>query len=100
MSLAILRKLKQDRMMDKLYALKSILIIQQSDDPVGSYSMLTSTIPKTSLCKMVEVQGNDHRYSDIEDLKLIIETWFRTLTANLNLTNPSMKKYMNVRFQY
>ncbi len=66
----------------KLCALESTLIIQQSDDPVGSYSMLISTIPDTSLCKIVEVKGNDHRYSDIEDLKLIIETWFRTLTVN------------------
>ncbi len=63
--------------LNKLCALKSTLIIQQSDDPVGSYSTLISTIPDTSLCKMVEVQGSDHRYSNIEDLKLIIEPWYR-----------------------
>ena len=62
--------------LNKLCALKSTLIIQQSDDPVGSYSTLISTIPDTS-CKMVEIQGSDHRYSDIEDLKLIIEPWYR-----------------------
>ena len=64
--------------LNKLCALKSTLIIQQSGDPVGSYSMLTSTIPDISLCKMVEIQGNDHRYSNIAELKLIIEQWYRS----------------------
>ncbi len=65
--------------LNKLCAKKSTLIIQQSDDPVGSYSMLTSKIADTSLCKIAKAQGSDHRYSDIDDLKRIIESWYRDI---------------------
>ncbi len=65
--------------LNKLCALESTLIIQQRDDPVGSYAMLTSTIPDISLCKMAKVPGSDHLYSDIEELKLIIEPWYRSI---------------------
>jgi len=64
--------------LNKLCALKSTIIIQQTDDPLGTYSMLTSTISDTSLCEMVEIQGNDHHYSNIAELKLIIEQWYRS----------------------
>jgi len=65
--------------LNKLCALESTLIIQQKDDPVGSYSMVASTIPDTSLCKMAKIPGCDHLYSDIEELKLIIEPWYRSI---------------------
>jgi len=65
--------------LNKLCALESTLIIQQKDDPVGSFSMLASKILDTSLCKMAIVPGSDHLYSDIDELKVIIEPWYRSI---------------------
>jgi predicted alpha/beta-hydrolase family hydrolase len=46
------------------------LLIQQTDDPAGSFSVLASPICKTS-----EIPGNDHLYGNIKQLRQIIESW-------------------------
>ncbi len=61
----------------KLCAFLPMLFIQQTDDPTGSYSLLASSIPDSTLCKMCEVPGSDHFYGNIDQLKEIIESWYR-----------------------
>ncbi len=65
--------------LNKLCTFDSTLIIQQDNDPVGDYSILTSKISDNTSCKFAEVSGNDHFYGNIDELKLIIETWHHNL---------------------
>lgn len=53
-----------------------ILLIQQTNDPAGSFSDLSSLIPVSQTCKASEVPGDDHRYGNIEQLRQIIESWY------------------------
>lgn len=52
------------------------LLIQQTNDPVGGYSVLASLLPTSPACKTIEVPGNDHRYGNIDQLRQIIESWY------------------------
>lgn len=66
---------------DEILSLKNfcasvpVLLIQQTDDKAGSYSNLVSVITADATCKIVDVPGSDHVYSDIGLLKKIIESW-------------------------
>ena len=53
-----------------------ILLIQQTNDPAGSFSDLSSLVPVSPTCKTSEIPGNDHRYGNIKQLKQIIESWY------------------------
>ena len=67
---------------DEISALQEIcanvptLLIQQTDDPAGSFSVVTSMIPHSPTCQISEVPGNDHRYGNIDQLRQIIESWY------------------------
>lgn len=50
----------------------SSLYIQQKDDPLGGAASLQETLPD---CKIVEVPGEDHQYTDIKLLVRHIQEW-------------------------
>lgn len=62
--------------LQKLCTTIPTLLIQQTNDPAGSFSALASLFPVSPTCKTSEVPGNDHRYGNIEQLKQIIESWY------------------------
>lgn len=62
--------------LQKLCTIMPTLLIQQTSDPTGNYSVITSMMPASTTCYASEVPGNDHRYSNINQLKQIIESWY------------------------
>jgi hypothetical protein len=64
-------------LLGKFCASVPVLLIQQTNDKVGGYQTLATLIPTSGSCRIVEVPGNDHVYSDINLLKEIIEIWYR-----------------------
>lgn len=51
------------------------LCIQQTADANGSYAQVSALLADVKLCNIVEVPGGDHAYSDLGELKRLIETW-------------------------
>jgi hypothetical protein len=52
-----------------------LLFIQQTDDKAGNINELRKVVVDTASVKIVKIPGNDHMYSDIQQLKNIIESW-------------------------
>ena len=52
-----------------------LLFIQQADDKAGSVNELRNVIANVAPVEIVGIPGNDHMYSDIHQLKNIIESW-------------------------
>ena len=67
---------KEIELLGRFCASVPVLLIQQTGDKAGSYSSLVSLIPAAATCRIAEVPGSDHVYSDINLLKEIIETWY------------------------
>lgn len=55
------------------------LFVQQSNDPFGSPQILRKLLDTTGLLKseIVEVEGNDHSYTDFKALKKIINNFLK-----------------------
>ena len=58
------------------------IIIQNSDDPAGSYSRIvdmTAAADKQNVLKLVEIPGNNtHDYNDLESLKSLVRDFIKT----------------------
>ena len=67
--------------LQKLCTSVPTLLVQQTDDPAGSFSTLASGIPASPTCTTSEVPGNDHVYGNIDQLKQIIEPWYKTISG-------------------
>jgi len=52
------------------------LFIQQTSDVAGSYVAVNEVVGDTRCASMAEVAGEDHVYSDVDELKVIIEDWW------------------------
>jgi hypothetical protein len=55
------------------------LFIQQTDDVTGSFAELADIVGGISTVTLEEVAGEDHAYSDTDELKSLIENWFQTV---------------------
>ena len=53
-----------------------VLFIQQSDDRAGNIHELRKLVVATASVTVMEIPGDDHMYSDIHQLKSIIEKWY------------------------
>jgi len=55
------------------------LFIQQTRDVTGSHAELADVVRGISTVTLAEVAGEDHVYSDTDELKSLIENWFQTI---------------------
>ncbi len=56
------------------------LVIQNSNDPVTSYSELRKFIDKVNLGHaliLIETEGNDHKYDDLEKIKKLVKDFLQ-----------------------
>jgi hypothetical protein len=67
---------------EKLASLKSFadqtpsLFIQQKSDIAGSFAGLEPVVRECAKATLVQIPGEDHIYSDTDELGLIIENWW------------------------
>ncbi|MGL5799653.1 MAG: hypothetical protein ACRCYN_06265 [Plesiomonas sp.] len=52
----------------------NLLIIQQDSDPFGHFSVVKQAV-NSQRCQCIEVQGDDHLYSDVSELGTLISAW-------------------------
>ncbi|MGL5007456.1 MAG: alpha/beta family hydrolase [Plesiomonas sp.] len=52
----------------------NLLIIQQDSDPFGHFSVVQQAV-NSQRCHCIEVQGDDHLYSDVSELGTLISAW-------------------------
>ncbi|MGL4545721.1 alpha/beta family hydrolase [Plesiomonas sp.] len=52
----------------------NLLIIQQDSDPFGHFSVVQQAV-NSQRCQCIEVQGDDHLYSDVSELGTLISAW-------------------------
>ena len=64
-------------LLEFITAAPRLLFIQQTDDKAGSINELRKVVAHAASVKIVEIPGDDHRYSDIHQLKNIIESWYQ-----------------------
>ena len=59
-----------------------VLFIQQSEDPLGSFADLQAIIRESKSVDLAQVGGNDHQYSDLDELRKPIENWHTKVWAD------------------
>ena len=69
----------QKMLREQTNELKPVLFIQQTNDRAGSITELRKIVIDKQPVKVVEIPGNDHMYSDIHQLKDIIESWHQNI---------------------
>ena len=60
-------------------AARPTLFIQQTGDVTGSYDELADVVRGISTVTLAEVAGEDHVYSDTDELKSLIENWYQSI---------------------
>lgn len=57
------------------------LLIQKTNDPVGSFSDLKGVLDDSDICQLVEMPGDDHKYLEIEELCHFIKSWYSSIRS-------------------
>ena len=74
-----LKTSEQNMLREQATEAKPILFIQQTNDRAGSITKLRELVIDKTPVKVVEIPGDDHMYSDIHQLKDIIELWHQNI---------------------
>jgi len=68
---------ERNMLREQITETRFMLFIQQTNDRAGSIAELREIVVDNTTVKVVEIPGSDHMYSDIHQLKDIIELWYQ-----------------------